>query len=92
MDTKKTGKINRVKWDYFKEVKIPEEFKIYLWDYEEKAPVEILVLRVLKYGNFDEIKKIYNLFPEETYKIAFKYHQIKRGVKFWIKRWKNYSN
>ena len=92
MDTKKTGKISRVKWDYFKEVKIPEEFKIYLWDYEEKAPVEILVLRVLKYGNFEEIKKIYNLFPEETYKIAFKYHQIKRGVKFWIKRWKNYSN
>ena len=34
MDTKKTGEINRVKWDYFKEVKIPNEFKIYLWDYE----------------------------------------------------------
>jgi len=60
---KKTGKINRVKWDYFREVKIPNEFKIYLWDYEEKSPVEILVLRVLKYGNFEEIKKVNNLFP-----------------------------
>ena len=86
---KTQGKARRIKWDYFNKVDIPEDFKIYLWDYKEKAPLEILILRVLTYGNFEEIKKIYKLYPEETYKIALKYPEIKRGVKFWIKRWKN---
>jgi len=84
--------INRIKLEFLESTKIPEEFKIYLWEYKKEVPVEILILRVLKYGNFDEIKRIYDLFPEQTYKIAFKYPQIKRGVKFWVKRWKNFSS
>ncbi len=81
--------IQRIKWDYEKRVKIPEEFKVYLWEYNEIAPLEILIKRVLKYGDFEEIRKIYEMYPEEVYKIAFKYPDTKRGVKFWIKRWKD---
>ncbi len=83
------GKSKRIKWDYFKKVKFSYKFKRYLWEYQNTAPLEILILRVLTYGNFEEIKRLYETYPEETYKIAFKYPEIKRGVKFWIKRWKN---
>ncbi len=86
---KTRGKVQRIKWNYSNFVKIPSEFKPYLWEYEKTAPLEILILRVLTYGNFEELKKIYSLYPEETYKIAFKYPEIKRGVKFWIKKWRN---
>ena len=80
--------IKRIKWNYIKPVKIPESLKLYLWEYQDYAPLEILILRTLTYGSFEDIKKIYNLYPEETYKIALKYPQIKRGVKYWIERWK----
>ncbi len=86
---KTQGEVERIKWDYFENVEIPEDLKKYLWDYEDEVYLEVLILRVLTYGNFEEIKKIYELYPEETYKIAFKYPEIKRGVKFWIKKWKN---
>lgn len=79
----------RIKWDYFKKTKVPDKFSCYLWEYDEEAPLEILILRVLQYGNFEEIREIFELYPEETYKIALKYPHIKRGVKFWIKKWKN---
>jgi len=82
----------RIKWDYFNKVHIPKKFARYLWDYKEEAPLEILILRVLKYGDFEEIKAIFELYPDETYKITIKYPEIKRGVKFWIKRWKNSLN
>jgi hypothetical protein len=81
--------IQRIKWDYKENVKIPEEFKVYLWEYNEIAPLEILIRRVLKYGDFEEIRKIYEMYPDEVYRIAFKYPDTKRGVKFWIKRWKD---
>jgi len=86
---KTRGPVLRIKWDYFQNVKIPDDFKIYLWDYKEKASLEILILRVLNYGNFKEIRKVYNMYPSETEKIAFKYPNIKRGIKFWIKVWRN---
>lgn len=79
----------RVKRDYFEKVKIPERFTRYLWDYKEEAPLEMLIFRVLKYGSCEEIEEIFNLYPNETYRLAMKYPDIKRGVKFWIKRWKN---
>jgi len=39
--------IQRIKWDYQRMVEIPEEFKMYLWEYNKMAPLEILILRVL---------------------------------------------
>jgi len=86
---KKERIIQRIKWDYEEKVKISEEFKIYPWEYEKTAPLEILIKRVLKYGNFEEIRKIYEMYPAEVYKISLKYPDTKRGVKFWIKRWKD---
>lgn len=79
----------RIKWDYFEKIQISEKFSRYLWDYKERAPIEILIFRILKYGSFEEIKEIFELYPNETYKIAMKYPEIKRGVKFWIKKWKS---
>lgn len=79
----------RIKWDYFEKIKIPEKFKRYLWDYKEEVSLEILILRILKYGKFEEIREIFELYPDETYKIAIKYPDVKRGVKFWIRLWKN---
>ena len=86
------GEVKRIKWDFFQFVEIPEEFKLYLWEYKDRAPLEILILRVLTYGSFEEIEKIYSIYPVETFKIAMKYPEIKRGVKFWVKRWKSSSS
>lgn len=81
----------RIKLDYFDKIEIPEKFSRYLWDYKEKAPLEILIFRILNYGSFEEIKVIFELYPDEIYKIAVKYHKIKRGVNFWIKMEKLYE-
>lgn len=81
--------LSRIRWDYFERVKIPEEFSKYLWDYRDEAPLEIIIIRVLRYGKFEEIERLYRFYPEETEKIAFKYPDIKRGVRFWIRRWKS---
>ncbi|WP_297212347.1 MULTISPECIES: hypothetical protein [Thermodesulfovibrio] len=81
--------MNRIRWDFFEKVIIPEEFSKYLWDYKIEAPLEVLILRVLRYGKFEEIERIFRLYPEETETIAFKYPEIKRGMRFWIKRWKD---
>lgn len=87
---KTTGKNERIKWNYYDYVKIPKNFEKYIWDYKNWVPLEILILRVLTYGDYNELMKIYKLFPNQTYKIAMKYLNIKRGVKFWINQWKNF--
>lgn len=80
--------LNRIKWDYFEEVRIRKEFSKYLRDYRDETPLEGLILCILRCGKFEEIERLYNLYPEETETITFKYPYIKRGVRFWIKRWK----
>lgn len=82
--------VSRIKWDYKENVEIPAAFCRYLWDYDKSAPLEIITKRALQYGNYEEFKKIYELYPEKTSKIAFKYPDTKREVIFWIKRWKNF--
>jgi len=79
----------RLKIEYKKKVKIPEKHKSFFWDCHDGSVIlEKYILRILTYGNFEGIKELYNEYPEETFKIAFKYPEIKRGVKFWIKKWK----
>ncbi len=34
---------------------MPEDFKKYLWDYEDKVYLEVLIPRVLSYVDFEEI-------------------------------------
>ncbi len=63
----------------------------YLWDHRKTAPLEKIIFRVLKYGRFEEIRKLYCLYPEETYEIVEKY-DFRRGVRFWLKRFKNAKN
>jgi len=86
------GKSKRIKWDYLEKVKIPEQLKPYIWDSQEEVSLEKLIYRTLIYGSFNDLKLIFQLYPEETYKIAFKYPDIHRGVRYWIKKWKENSN
>ncbi|MCX7988594.1 MAG: hypothetical protein N2647_04050 [Thermodesulfovibrio sp.] len=48
----------RITWDYFEKVKVPQEFSKYLCEYKDEAPLEVLILRVLKYGKFEETEKL----------------------------------
>ena len=84
---KTTGPANRIKWKYLREVPVPKEWRVWLWDEDVKAPLEKLIYRVLTYGKFEDIRKIYEMYPQETYELAFRYPDIKRGVRFWLKVW-----
>jgi len=67
---------------------VPEELQKFLWDHPDgKAPLEKLLLRTLEYGSFEQIKRIYSMYPEECYDIISRYDNIKRGVKYWIHEW-----
>jgi len=71
-------------------IHIPDEFRKFLWDYPEgTAPLEMVILRILLYGKYEDIKVIYNKHPKETYYTTNAYPQIHRGVKFWINRWES---
>jgi hypothetical protein len=82
----------RIKWVYTHSVPIPEHLQSLLWDEQGYVPLEKLITRVLDYGNYDEIKYIYDTFPQETTDITFRYPHIKRGVKFWIQYWNEHRN
>lgn len=80
--------IKRLKLEYLEKVKILKRFKKYFWDHPaNKIILEKFIYRILLYGDFEDIRWVYKKYPEETYKIALKYPEIKRGVKSWIKWW-----
>ncbi|MCM8806521.1 MAG: hypothetical protein ABIN23_07190 [candidate division WOR-3 bacterium] len=82
-------KMQRIRPIYKKRIKISRRFKAIFWDCPNgETYLEKFILRILKYGNFEEIKWIYDKFPEETYDVALRYPEMKRGVKFWIRLWK----
>lgn len=86
---KTRGEAKRIKITYKQNVKIPEKYRVYFWDNpDDEVYLEKFILRILYYGKFDDIRWLYENYPDETYDIAFKYPEIKRGVKFWIKRWR----
>lgn len=86
---KTTGKIERIKPIYAQNIKIPKRFKSFFWDCPDgNVYVEKFILRILNYGDFEDIKYLYKKYPDETNYVAFRYPEIKRGVKFWIKLWK----
>lgn len=79
----------RIKPTYTTTVKIPQKYRPFFWDCPQgKVFLEKFILRILQYGRFKDIKWVYRKYPEETSDIAFKYPGIKRGVKFWIKWWR----
>ncbi len=56
--------INRIKIKYKQKIKNPEEFKRYLWDEPGGFTfLEKFILRFFKYGNFREIKRVYEKHP-----------------------------
>ncbi len=81
------GKAERIKWDYFELVEFPDRFKPFLWEYGNKAHLEMVIYRVLYYGSFGDVLEVYRRWPEQTYRIALKYPDLHRGVKFWVRRW-----
>lgn len=82
----------RIKPDFTNKVFIPEQFKPLFWDCPNNSTyMEKFIKRILDYGNFEEIQWLYNTYPHETHIITFKYPDIRRGIKFWIKLWKNNS-
>ena len=83
------GQAERIKLTYTRSVTIPERFTPLFWDEPEgKTILEKFILRLLNYGNFEEIKWVYDSYPDETYDIAMRYPDIRRGVRFWIKLWR----
>lgn len=83
----------RLKVTYTHKVKIPEKYKIFFWDEPSGFTfLEKFILRIFKYGTFEDIKWLLKKFPEECYEIALKYPDIKRGIKFWVKKWQNERN
>ncbi len=90
---KNSRKPQRIKPTYKAIVRIPKKYKPFFWDCPEgKVILEKFILRILQYGRFDDLKWIYKKYPEETCEIAFKYPEIKRGVRFWIKWWRENGN
>ena len=84
---KTTGPTNRVGWKYLREVLISGEWNMYLWDDKGTASLEILIRRVLTFGDYEDLKRLYSLYSDEIYDTAFRYPEIKRGVRSWMKVW-----
>lgn len=81
--------VERIKPTYLKPVEIPEKFIPFFWDEPgKKVILEKFIFRVLTYGDFEDIKWLYEKYPEETFYVAMRYPEIKRGVRFWIRHWK----
>lgn len=65
---------------YRNKISVPEKYRKFLRDYPDGyTPLETLILRVPKYGKFEDIKWIYQQHPNETYYAAFLYKIHKWG-------------
>lgn len=83
----------RIKPEYIQPIEIPDNLQMLFWDCpEQKTYLEKFIKRILDYGNFEEIKWCFEHYPNETFVIAFKYPDMRRGVKFWIRLWNNQRN
>lgn len=82
----------RQKLEYKEKVNIPEQFRSLFWDCPDGVTfLEKFIKRILDYGNFQDIRQVYELYPKETECVVFKYKDIRRGIKFWIKLWNKQS-
>lgn len=84
------GETERITWKYFQPVRIPETYKKFLWDHAEgTVHLEKFILRILTYGGFEDVRWLYQKYPQETLDVAHRYPHIKRGIKFWLKVWRD---
>lgn len=73
---------------YTEMVVVAQDLQPFLWDHPGgEAPLEKLILRTFRYGDFEQLKRIYQHYPEACRDIVSRYPDIKRGVKYWIKEW-----
>ena len=78
----------RISWTFPQQVSFPERYKKFLWEHQNcKAPLEKLIYRIFTYGRFEDIRWLYEKYPEQSFELSQKYSDIKRGVKFWIEYW-----
>jgi len=78
----------RIPWIFTVEVEVPDHYQKYLWDYPEgKAPLEMFLVRLFTYGRFEDIRWVFQQYPQQSFNIVSRYPDIRRGVKYWIKRW-----
>ena len=85
---KTTGKAHRIPMLYKQWIEVPEPFKKFIWStLDGKVPLEEMILKVLTYGKFEDIRRLYEMYPDETLSVVERYPNIKKGVKYWVKRW-----
>lgn len=84
-----TGEARRVRWAFPEPVSVPRAFAQHLWDHPDgRAPLEKLVLRVLERGGFEEIRRLYLRYPRAVESVVRRYRGLRRGVRYWIERWR----
>jgi len=80
---------SRIKPRYNTWVVIPEQLTRLVWDaMDGRAPLEEMVHKVLYHGDFSDIKTIFSLYPEVTFYVVNTYPDIHRGVRYWIRKWR----
>ncbi len=87
---KTTGQQTRIKPEYTNQIEVPPDFRHLLWDHPEgKAPLEKVIHRLLVYATIESIQWLMAHYPKATYQLIFKYPDIPRGAKFWVKTFYN---
>ena len=82
----------RILWTYSKQVSFPERYKKLLWEHtNRKAPLEKLIYRIFTYGKFEDLRWLYEKYPDQSFTLSKNYNNIKRGVKFWMEYWHGQS-
>ena len=72
---------------YTRIVTIPRDIRPLLWDCPDgKATLEKVVLRAVSYGNFDQLRLVCRKFPAASRHVANTYPDIRRGVRYWVRR------
>ena len=74
------GESKRIPIKYKRKVYVKKAHRKYLWDCDDRAPLEKYILRIFQYGNFDDLKYICSKFPVECKEIVKRY-KIKGGIK-----------
>lgn len=88
MKTRNT--VNRVIPLYRQWVEVPDRFKRFVWDaVGGKAPLEEMVLKILLYGKFGDIREIYSIYPDVVSHVANSYSEVHRDVKYWVRKWES---
>ena len=83
-----TGEPRRIPMVYKDWVEVPAPFRKFVWStLEGKVPLEDLFVKVLTYGRFEDIRELFRRYPRETRDVMERYADLRRGVRYWVRRW-----